>query len=86
MTARLEAGTSLDPLPMYTSIASLLHFQPSLFFIMPRVKKKGGSELPPSVNGERILEKLDDEILKTYQQKVNKWNRLVHTLAVWKSL
>jgi hypothetical protein len=60
---------------------------------MPRVKKdfiqrakeKGGSELPHSVNGERILKKLDDETLRSYQQKVDEWDRLVHTLAVWKS-
>jgi hypothetical protein len=47
-----------------------------------RAKEKGGSELPSSVNGERILKKLDEETLRAYQQKVDEWDRLVHTLAV----
>jgi hypothetical protein len=36
-----------------------------------RAKEKGGCALPPSVNGERVLKILDDETLKSYQQKVD---------------
>jgi hypothetical protein len=36
-----------------------------------RAKEKKGTQLPPSVNGTRILKKLEDETLRLYQQKLD---------------
>ncbi|KAF1953125.1 hypothetical protein CC80DRAFT_551828 [Byssothecium circinans] len=54
---------------------------------MPRAKKdfirlaeeRGGSELPPSVNGQRILKRLEDGTLRSYQDKVDEWERFVES-------
>ncbi len=43
-----------------------------------REKEKRGTELPPSVNGEQIVRKLEDETLKLHQQKLDEWDRSVH--------
>jgi hypothetical protein len=36
-----------------------------------RAKEKGGSDLFPSVNGERVLKELEKETPRSYQQKLN---------------
>jgi hypothetical protein len=40
-----------------------------------RAKEKNGADLPHSVNGTRILKRLEDETLRLYQQKIDEWNR-----------
>jgi hypothetical protein len=55
--------------------------KPKKSFIQ-RAKEKKGTDLPPSVNGTRILKKLEDETLRLYQQKLDEWDLLVSALVV----
>jgi hypothetical protein len=51
-----------------------------------RAKEKGVSKLPASVNGERVLKKLEPSTEKAYQRKLDEWDRYVHTVEYRGSL